>query len=217
MYGQQIFLPLDNDFILFSLSTRTITQELKYSENPFGVRPVISVNGKYIYYTKKLSNNLYIYRKNLNTQEENAFSVGKLFNSFRMLSSTDFLLDEHSFFSLPHSDASFCVSAYIEVLPLNPEKINQIYYDEEIFILPSVQGRLVEAYFLVQEEKFLLNILSVHEKEPWKSFYQWYLLDKNTSKLEILAGLRGRVNFDRGGVMFGDRPLVSYALELEDD
>ncbi|NIZ40898.1 hypothetical protein PVA45_05215 [Entomospira entomophila] len=210
--AQQIFIPLDQDFVIFDLNSRTIVRYFHYQEHPFGVRPSISPDGVYLYYTKKLVDNLVLYRQHLVTKKEESVEMPQPFNQFRLLDNTRVLLDNTRIVPLDNSiptGQQQLLQARMIAMDIDPKRVNRLYYNEATYDLTETQGKVISAYFLVQESQLLVQLAFIH-KEAWRDYYQWYLVDARSMRTEILEGLKGAFRLNQGGASIGERPTVSY-------
>ncbi|NIZ46625.1 hypothetical protein PVA44_04980 [Entomospira nematocerorum] len=211
-FSQQIFVPLDQDFVIFDLESKQITTYFNYNTEPFGVRPVVSPDGVHLYYTRKLVNNLLLYRRNLQTQIEESLDMVEPFNHFRLVDNTQVLLDQTRIVTLEHASRSMqhqLMEARMIEMEIDSKRGNRLYYNEAIYELAETSGRVLRAYFLVQESQILIQLVFLH-KEAWRDYYQWYLVDAVTLHMDLLEGLKGSFRLNQGGASIGERPSISY-------
>jgi hypothetical protein len=205
----QIFVPLDKDFVWYDLQSKQIVASLGYDQAPLGLGLSLSSDGRSLYYVKRLQGNTHLYQKDLQSGREQALPMPQLFDRFRLVNDQRVVLDDRHPVDLPHATSALLPKLYLSVIALQENSPKAFFYQDDRYTLPSSTGEIVAAYYLHQEDLFLLNLLFV-QATSWQSYYQWYLFDAKRSQLILLPSLRGAANANLGGAFGGARPQVWY-------
>ncbi|NIZ18908.1 hypothetical protein [Entomospira culicis] len=208
LFAQQIFVPLEHDFVLFDLDKMKIVYEFNYKKNPFGVRPAISSDGVYLYYTKRFMNNKSLYQRHIATGQEREILAPQPFHGFRLISDSRILLDNNITLTLDNVTSTALASHALQPLSiLHPR--NRLGYGEDEYFLPTHGGEILEGYLLIDRQQLLINYYFAGQQRA-QGYYQWYLFDLSTARLMILPSLRGSASLSGGGASMNERPAIAY-------